>query len=133
MGNATSKPKSSSRKKSKKRVLRGVVHIHATFNNTIVTITDEQGNPLSQSSSGACGNKGSRKGTPYAAGTAARDAGNKAKEYGLSSVRCEMRGAGPGRDSVIKVIHEMGFEITSLIEKTPVPHNGCRPRKRRRV
>ena len=133
MGTAVSKPKSGSRKKAKSQVSRGIVNVRSTFNNTIVTITDEHGNPLAQSSAGACGNKGSRKGTPYAAGMAARDAGNKVKERGLLSIIIKLVGPGAGKDSVVRMLYEMGFEITALIEKTRVPHNGCRPPKRRRV
>ena len=133
MTEASAPAKTTSRKRSKPQVARGIVHVHATFNNTIVTITDEQGNPISGSSAGACGTKGSRKGTPHAAGLAARQAATKAKERGLATVEIHLKGPGAGRDSVIRTIKEMGITITYLVEVTPIPHNGCRPRKRRRA
>lgn len=121
------------RKKSKRQqVPRGIAHIYATFNNTIITITDEEGNTVSQSSPGRCSYKGSRKGTPYAAETAANQAAALAKERGMLSIKVHLKGPGSGRDSAVRAL-DAHFEIIALIEKTTVPHNGCRPRKRRRA
>jgi small subunit ribosomal protein S11 len=121
------------RKKVKKVVTEGVVHIHASFNNTIITITDCQGNALSWASSGGAGFKGSRKSTPYAAQIAAEKAGKVAQEYGIKSLVVRVQGPGPGRDA-FRVLHtSLGIKITSISDVTPLPHNGCRPPKRRRV
>ena len=120
-------------KKSKRNVVEGVAHIHASFNNTIITITDENGNALAWSSSGHKGFKGSRKSTPYAAQIAAEDVGNKAKEYGLKNLKVEVSGPDSGRESALRSLQSIGYVITSIKDVTPIPHNGCRPRKRRRV
>jgi small subunit ribosomal protein S11 len=132
------KPKKTGKKKvGKKRerlnVPAGLVHILATFNNTIISITDLEGNLLSASSAGAVGFKGSRKGTPYAAQQAATIAANAAKEYGLRSVQVHLKGPGAGRESAIRALQAAGIEVKSIRDITPIPHNGCRPPKRRRV
>jgi len=121
------------RKKVKKVVTDGVAHIHASFNNTIVTITDRQGNALSWSTAGACGFKGSRKSTPFAAQVAAERAGEGAKEYGVKNLDVMVNGPGPGRESAVRSLNADGFKITSINDITPIPHNGCRPPKKRRV
>jgi small subunit ribosomal protein S11 len=120
-------------KKEKKNVPHGVAHIHATFNNTIVTITDPMGNVISWSSAGVQSFKGSRKGTPFAAQTAAQVAANNAKEHGLRSVEVRVKGPGAGRESSIRALQAAGIEVRSIKDVTPIPHNGCRPPKRRRV
>ena len=121
------------RKKEKKNVVVGVAHVAATFNNTIVTITDAQGNAVSWSSAGMMGFKGSRKSTPYAAQMAAEDAGRKAVEHGMRTLEVEVSGPGSGRESALRALNAAGFKINLIRDVTPVPHNGCRPRKRRRV
>lgn len=121
------------KRQSRRKVKKGLAHIHATFNNTIVTITDQSGNALSWSSAGARNFKGSRKSTPYAAGIAAEDAARKAQEYGLKSVEVELNGPGPGRESALRSLQSAGLKITVIRDVTPLPHNGCRPPKRRRV
>lgn len=121
------------KKKIKKQVNEGLVHIHASFNNTIITITDFQGNALSWSSSGSAGFKGSRKSTPFAAQVAAEKAGKLAQEYGMKIVDIEVQGPGPGRESSIRALNNLGFKIRKIKDVTPLPHNGCRPPKRRRV
>ena len=121
------------RKKERKNITNGVVHVNSSFNNTMVTITDVQGNTISWSSSGLMGFKGSRKSTPYAAQLAAEDAGKKASEHGLKNVDVEVSGPGSGRDSALRALQSIGFNITSIRDVTPIPHNGCRPPKRRRV
>ena len=121
------------RKKEKKNVVVGVAHVAATFNNTIITITDGQGNAISWSSSGMMGFKGSRKSTPYAAQVAAEDAAKKAQEHGMRTLEVEVAGPGSGRESALRSLQAAGFTITSIRDVTPIPHNGCRPRKRRRV
>ena len=121
------------RKKERKNVTNGVVHVNSSFNNTMVTITDVQGNTISWSSSGLMGFKGSRKSTPYAAQLAAEDAGKKASEHGLKNVDVEVSGPGSGRESALRALQSIGFNITSIRDVTPIPHNGCRPPKRRRV
>src|SRR5271168_3058112 len=121
------------RKKEKKNIVVGVAHVAATFNNTIVTITDAQGNAISWSSAGMMGFKGSRKSTPYAAQMAAEDAGRKAREHGMETLEIEVSGPGSGRESALRALQSVGFSITAIRDMTPVPHNGCRPRKRRRV
>ncbi|HCZ48932.1 MAG TPA: 30S ribosomal protein S11 [Gammaproteobacteria bacterium] len=127
------KPSTKSRKRVKKNVSEGVAHIHASFNNTIVTITDRQGNALSWSTAGACGFKGSRKSTPFAAQVAADRAGNKAQEFGVKTLDVVVNGPGPGRDSAVRSLNNVGFKILSITDVTPIPHNGCRPPKKRRV
>ena len=121
------------RKKERKNITNGVVHVNSSFNNTMVTITDVQGNTIAWSSSGLMGFKGSRKSTPYAAQMAAEDAGKKASEHGLKNVDVEVSGPGSGRESALRALQSIGFTITSIRDVTPIPHNGCRPPKRRRV
>ena len=120
-------------KKERKNITNGVVHVNSSFNNTMVTITDVQGNTIAWSSSGLMGFKGSRKSTPYAAQLAAEDAGKKASEHGLKNVDVEVSGPGSGRESALRALQSIGFTITSIRDVTPIPHNGCRPPKRRRV
>ena len=128
------KPKAKkTRKKEKKNVVHGQAHIQATFNNTIVTITDLQGNTLSWASAGNVGFKGSRKSTPFASQVAAENAGRKAMEHGMKTLEVEVRGPGSGRESALRALQTVGFTITAIRDVTPIPHNGCRPRKRRRV
>ena len=121
------------RKKEKKNVVVGVAHVAATFNNTIITITDQQGNAISWSSAGMMGFKGSRKSTPYAAQVAAEDAGKKAVEHGMRTLEVEVSGPGSGRESALRALQAVGLVVTSIRDVTPIPHNGCRPPKRRRV
>ena len=121
------------RKKEKKNVPNGIVHIAASFNNTMISITDLEGNLIAQSSAGARGFRGSRKGTPFAAQQASLTAANKAKESGLRSVEVRVAGPGSGRESALRALQAAGFTVTSIRDVTPIPHNGCRPRKRRRV
>ena len=121
------------RKKDRRTVVHGVVHIQASFNNTIITIADPDGNALSWASSGGQGFRGSRKGTPFAAQVASSTAGSKAKEYGMKSVDVEVSGPGAGRESAIRALHALGFDIRTIKDVTSIPHNGCRPPKRRRV
>ena len=121
------------RKKVKKTVIDGVAHIYASFNNTIVTITDRQGNTLSWATSGGSGLRGSRTSTPFAAQVAAARAGEAAKEYGLKNLDVEVKGPGPGRESAVRALNNAGYKITNITDVTPVPHNGCRPPKKRRV
>jgi len=127
------KPSSRSRKKVKKTVTDGVAHIHASFNNTIITISDRQGNVLSWATSGGSGFRGSRKSTPFAAQVAADRAGEGAKDYGVKNLDVNVKGPGPGRESAVRALNNAGFKITSIIDVTPIPHNGCRPPKKRRV
>ena len=121
------------KKTSKKRISEGVAHIHASFNNTLISITDKQGNAIAQSSSGAQGFRGSRKSTPFAAQKAAEAVGDKVKMLGLESLEIQVRGPGSGRESAIRGLNSKGFKITRITDVTPIPHNGCRPPKRRRV
>lgn len=130
---AKGRAKTRPRRRVRRNVKNGVAHVHATFNNTVITITDTSGNALSWSSAGARGFKGSRKSTPYAAGVAAEDAARKAQEYGLRSVDVELKGPGPGRESALRSLQAAGLKITMIRDVTPLPHNGCRPPKRRRV
>ena len=122
-----------SKKKIKKTISDGIAHIHASFNNTIITITDRQGNALSWATSGGSGFRGSRKSTPFAAQVASDKACEKAKEYGLQNVEVRVNGPGPGRDSAVRALNNAGYKITSITDVTPIPHNGCRPPKKRRV
>ena len=124
---------SRARKKSKKNVSDGIAHIHASFNNTIITITDRQGNALSWASSGGAGFKGSRKSTPFAAQVAAENAGRAAQECGIKNLEVQIRGPGPGRESSVRALNALGIKILQIQDVTPVPHNGCRPPKRRRI
>ena len=126
---ATARP----RRRERKNITSGVAHVNATFNNTLVTITDAQGNAISWSSAGSQGFRGSRKSTPYAAQVAAEDAGRKALEHGMKTLEVEVKGPGSGRESALRALQTIGFVITSIQDVTPIPHNGCRPRKRRRV
>ena len=121
------------RRRERKNITSGVAHVNASFNNTKITITDAQGNTISWSSSGAQGFKGSRKSTPYAAQIAAEDAGRKAQEHGMKTLEIRVKGPGSGRESALRALQAVGFSITSIRDVTPIPHNGCRPRKRRRV
>jgi len=130
---ATAKKTTVRRRREKKNIERGAVHIQSTFNNTIVTVTDVQGNTLSQSSSGALGFRGSRKSTPFAAQTAAETAAKAAMEHGLKSVEVYVKGPGAGREAAIRALQAAGLEISMIKDVTPIPHNGCRPPKRRRV
>ncbi len=121
------------KKKVKRAVVDGVAHIYATFNNTIITITDRQGNTLAWATSGGSGFRGSRKSTPFAAQVAAERAGTRAKDYGMKNLEVMVRGPGPGRESAVRSLNNVGFKITNITDVTPIPHNGCRPPKRRRV
>ena len=127
------KPGNRTRKKVKKQVADGLAHIHASFNNTIITITDRQGNTLAWATSGGSGFRGSRKSTPFAAQVAAENASNVVKEMGMKNMDVCVKGPGPGRESAIRALNAQGFNITSITDVTPIPHNGCRPPKRRRV
>lgn len=125
--------RSSTRKKVKKQVAEGVVHIHASFNNTIITITDRQGNALSWATAGGSGFRGSRKSTPFAAQVASERAATAAQEFGLKSVDVMVKGPGPGRESAVRALNAVGLKVTNITDVTPIPHNGCRPPKKRRV
>ena len=126
-------PSSRSRKKVKRTVVDGVAHIHASFNNTIITITDRQGNTLTWATSGGSGFRGSRKSTPFAAQIASQKAGEMALEFGMKNIEVFIKGPGPGRESAVRALNTDGFKITNITDVTPVPHNGCRPPKKRRV
>ena len=126
-------PSKGARKKIKRSVIDGVAHIYASFNNTIVTITDRQGNTLSWATAGGSGFRGSRKSTPFAAQVAAERAGEAAQDYGLKNLDVQVNGPGPGRESAVRALNNSGFKITNITDVTPVPHNGCRPPKKRRV
>ncbi len=121
------------RRRERKNIVSGVAHVNATFNNTMITITDAQGNAITWSSAGSQGFKGSRKSTPYAAQVAGEDAGRKAMEHGMKTLEVEVKGPGSGRESALRALQAVGFTITAIRDVTPIPHNGCRPRKRRRV
>ncbi len=127
------KDKTRVRRRERKNIGSGVAHVSATFNNTMITITDVQGNAISWSSAGSQGFKGSRQSTPYAAQVAAEDAGKKAMEHGMKTLAVLVRGPGSGRESALRALQAIGYTITSIRDVTPIPHNGCRPRKRRRV
>ena len=121
------------RRRERKNITSGVAHVNASFKNTMITITDAQGNTIAWSSAGAQGFKGSRKSTPYAAQIAGEDAGRKAMDHGMKTLEVEVKGPGAGRESALRALQAVGFTITSIRDVTPIPHNGCRPRKRRRV
>ena len=121
------------KKKAKRVVTDGVVHVQASFNNTVVTITDRQGNALSWATAGGAGFRGSRKSTPFAAQVAAEKAGRAAQEYGVKTVEVRIKGPGPGRESAVRSLNALGMKVTNIVDVTPIPHNGCRPPKRRRV
>ena len=121
------------KKKTKRNVIEGVAHIHATFNNTTITITDRSGNTLAWATAGGSGFRGSRKSTPFAAQIAAEKAGTKAQEYGLKDVSVKVKGPGPGRESALRALNAIGLNVVSIEDVTPLPHNGCRPPKQRRV
>lgn len=129
------KPKSTSKtkKKVKKNIVEGIAHIHASFNNTIISISDRQGNVLSWATSGGSGFSGSRKSTPFAAQVASERAGRAAQEHGMKSLEVRIKGPGPGRESAVRALNALGFEINNIVDVTTIPHNGCRPSKRRRV
>jgi small subunit ribosomal protein S11 len=127
------KPSSKPKKKVKKTIIDGVAHVQASFNNTIITITDRQGNALSWATAGGAGFRGSRKSTPFAAQVAAEKAGKAAQEYGLKNLEVRVKGPGPGRESSVRSLNAIGYKITNIIDVTPIPHNGCRPPKKRRV
>ena len=130
---AKEQPQQRVRKRERKNIASGVAHVNASFNNTMITIADAQGNAISWSSAGAMGFKGSRKSTPYAAQVAAEDAGRKAMEHGMRTIEVNVSGPGSGRESALRALQSVGFTITSIKDVTPIPHNGCRPPKRRRV
>jgi small subunit ribosomal protein S11 len=121
------------KKKANRVVTDAIVHVQASFNNTVVTITDRQGNALSWATSGGAGFRGSRKSTPFAAQVAAEKAGRAAQEYGVKSVEVRIKGPGPGRESAVRSLNALGYKVTNIVDVTPIPHNGCRPPKRRRV
>jgi small subunit ribosomal protein S11 len=121
------------KKRERKNISTGIAHVSSTFNNTKIIITDAQGNAISWSTAGAQGFKGSRKSTPYAAQMAAEDAGKKAQEHGMKTLEVKVKGPGTGREAALRALQSIGFVITSITDVTPIPHNGCRPRKRRRV
>ena len=121
------------KKKTKRNVVEGVAHIHASFNNTIITITDRSGNTLAWATAGGSGFRGSRKSTPFAAQIAAERAGTKAQEYGLKDISVKIKGPGPGRESALRALNAIGLNVVSIEDVTPLPHNGCRPPKQRRV
>ena len=130
---AAATPAARVRRRERKNISTAVAHVNASFNNTMITITDAQGNTIAWASSGSQGFKGSRKSTPYAAQVAAEDAGKKAMEHGMKILEVEVCGPGSGRESALRALQAVGFQITSIRDVTPIPHNGCRPRKRRRV
>ena len=127
------KPNTKAKKKVKKVVVDGIAHVHASFNNTIITLSDRQGNVLSWATSGGAGFRGSRKSTPFAAQVAAEHAGKDARDMGVKHLEVRVKGPGPGRDSAVRALNSVGFEISNISDVTPIPHNGCRPPKRRRV
>ena len=121
------------KKKNKRTVVDGIAHVHASFNNTIITLTDRQGNALAWATAGGAGFRGSRKSTPFAAQVAATNAGKLAQDFGLKNLEVRIKGPGPGRESSVRALHGLGYRITNIIDVTPIPHNGCRPSKKRRV
>ena len=127
------KPAAKPKKKTKRVVVDGVAHVQASFNNTIVTITDRQGNALSWATAGGAGFRGSRKSTPFAAQVAAEKAGRVALDYGVKSLEVRIKGPGPGRESAVRSLNALGYKVTNIVDVTPIPHNGCRPPKKRRV
>ena len=127
------KPNTKSKKKVKKVVVDGIAHVHASFNNTIITISDRQGNVLSWATSGGAGFRGSRKSTPFAAQVASEAAGKTALDFGMKNLEIRIKGPGPGRESSVRALNALGYKITNIIDVTPIPHNGCRPPKKRRV
>lgn len=127
------KPAAKTRKRVKKNIVDGIAHIHASFNNTIVTVTDRQGNTLAWATAGGSGFRGSRKSTPFAAQVAAERVGNIIKEFGVKNLEVNVKGPGPGRESAVRALNASGFKITNIMDVTPIPHNGCRPPKKRRV
>jgi len=127
------KPNTKAKKKVKKVVVDGIAHVHASFNNTIITLSDRQGNVLSWATSGGAGFRGSRKSTPFAAQVAAEAAGRTALEFGLKNLEVRIKGPGPGRESSVRALNALGYKITNIVDVTPIPHNGCRPPKKRRV
>ncbi len=127
------KPKTKAKRKEKKNIASGIAHVNATFNNSLITITDAQGNVVAWSSAGTLGFKGSRKSTPYAAQMAAEDAGKKAQEHGMKELDVRVKGPGSGRESALRGLQSVGYIIKSIVDITPIPHNGCRPKKQRRV
>src|SRR6201984_2369081 len=129
----TATPAPRLRRRERKNITSGTAHVNATFNNTVITITDAQGNAIAWSSAGSQGFKGSRKSTPYAAQVAAEDAGKKAREHGMGPLGIEVSGPGSGRESALRALQAVGFQVSAIRDMTPIPHNGCRPRKRRRV
>lgn len=128
-----SKTAAKTKKKVKKNIVEGIAHIHASFNNTIISISDRQGNVLSWATSGGSGFSGSRKSTPFAAQVASERAGRAAQEHGMKSLEVRIKGPGPGRESAVRALNALGFEINNIVDVTTIPHNGCRPSKRRRV
>jgi small subunit ribosomal protein S11 len=126
-------PSTKAKKKIKKVVVDGIAHIHASFNNTIITLSDRQGNVLSWATSGGAGFRGSRKSTPFAAQVAAEAAGKTALDFGLKNLEVRVKGPGPGRESSVRALNALGYKITNIVDVTPIPHNGCRPPKKRRV
>ncbi|MES1943109.1 30S ribosomal protein S11 [Salinisphaera sp. PC39] len=133
MATATGSSTRSRKAKAKRNVADGIAHVYATFNNTVITISDRQGNVLSWATSGSSGFKGSRKSTPFAAQVAAERAGQAAAEYGVKNLEVRVKGPGPGREAAVRSLNGAGFKVTSIIDVTPIPHNGCRPPKKRRV
>lgn len=127
------KPGTKTKKKVKKVVVDGIAHVHASFNNTIITLSDRQGNVLSWATSGGAGFRGSRKSTPFAAQVAAEAAGRTALDFGLKNLEVRVKGPGPGRESSVRALNALGYKITNIVDITPIPHNGCRPPKKRRV
>ncbi len=127
------KTKARAKKKVKRNVSDGIAHVHASFNNTVITITDRQGNALAWTTAGSSGFRGSRKSTPFAAQVAASRVGQVAQEFGMKNLEVRVKGPGPGRESAVRALHNAGFKIISITDVTPIPHNGCRPPKKRRV